>query len=132
MKIERMNLRSFSFFLAVRRKLVLPGNVGCDEALCAGPVPVSSCGFLCELRQFRDADVHLRVIVQPMHGRSGMMLSRARLFYGGPPKFRPNPKLFHGFSGEQSKPPVSDPNLRPHGGHRAFMNSLDQETRPTK
>jgi len=80
-----------------------------------------------ELRKFRDADVHLRGIVQAMHGRSGMVLSHARQFYGGPPKFKPNPKLLHGFSGEQAKPPVSDPNLRPHGGHRAFMNTKDTE-----
>ena len=81
-----------------------------------------------ELRKFRDADVHVRGIVQPMHGRNGMMLSHARQFYGGPPKFKPNPKLLRGFSGDQTKPPVADPNLRPHGGHRAFMNSRDQET----
>ena len=80
-----------------------------------------------ELRQYRDADVHLRGIVQPMHGRAGMMLSHARQFNGGPPKFRPNPKLLHGFAGDQSKPPISDPNLRSHGGHRSFMNSRDQE-----
>lgn len=80
-----------------------------------------------ELRQFRDADVHLRGIVQPMHGRSGMLLSHARQFHGEPPRFKPNPKLLHGFSGEQSKPPISDPNLRTHGGHRSFMNSRDQE-----
>ena len=80
-----------------------------------------------ELQKFRDADVHLRGIVQAMHGRCGMVLSHARQFYGGPPKFKPNPKLLHGFSGEQAKPPVSDPNLRPHGGHRAFMNTKDQE-----
>jgi hypothetical protein len=85
-----------------------------------------------ELRKFRDADVHLRGLVQPMHGRSGMVLSHMRQFYGGPPKFKPNPKLLHGFSGEQSKPPIADPNLRPHGGHRAFMNSRDQETLPGK
>jgi hypothetical protein len=83
-----------------------------------------------ELRKFRDADVRVRGIVQPMHGRNGMVLSHARQFYGGPPKFRPNPKLLRGFSGEQAKPPVADPNLRPHGGHRAFMNSRDQETLP--
>jgi hypothetical protein len=81
-----------------------------------------------ELRRFRDADVHVRGIVQAMHGRNGMVLSHARQFYGGPPKFKPNPRLLHGFSGEQSKPPIADPNLRPHGGHRAFMNSRDQET----
>jgi hypothetical protein len=67
-----------------------------------------------------------------MHGRSGMVLSHARQFYGGAPKFRPNPKLLHGFSGEQARPPIADPNLRPHGGHRAFMNSRDQETMPAR
>jgi len=83
-----------------------------------------------ELRQYRDTDVHVRGIVQPMHGRSGMMLSHARQFSGGPPKFRPNPKLLRGFNGETSKPPVSDPNLRTQGGHRGFMNTRDQESLP--
>jgi hypothetical protein len=85
-----------------------------------------------ELRKFRDRDVHIRGMVQTMRGRKGMMLSHARQFYGGPPKFRPNPKLLRGFSGEQAKPPIADPNLRPHGGHRSFMNSRDQETLPGK
>ena len=83
-----------------------------------------------ELRKYRDTDVHLRGIVQSMHGRSGMMLSHARQFTGGPPKFRPNPKLLRGFNGETSKPPVSDPNLRRHGGHRGFMSTRDQEPLP--
>ena len=89
-----------------------------------------------ELRKYRDMDVHIRGIVRPMHGRAGMVLSHARQLYGGPPKFRPNPMLARGFSAEQSRPPVSDPNLRSQGGGRAFMNSRDQEarseTRPTK
>jgi hypothetical protein len=85
-----------------------------------------------ELQKFRDADVHVRGTVQRMHGRSGMVLSHARQFYGGPPKFKPNPKLLHGFSGEQAKPPIADPNLRPHGGHRAFMNSRNQEALPAR
>jgi hypothetical protein len=71
--------------------------------------------------------VHVRGIVESMHGRSGMVLSHERQFRGGPPKFRPNPKLLHGFGGEQQKPPISDPNLRPQGGHRGFMNTRDQE-----
>jgi hypothetical protein len=85
-----------------------------------------------ELRKYRDMDVHIRGIVRPMHGRAGMVLSHARQLYGGPPKFRPNPMLARGFSAEQSRPPVSDPNLRSQGGGRAFMNSRDQETRPAK
>jgi hypothetical protein len=85
-----------------------------------------------ELGKYRDMNVQIRGIVQPMHGRAGMVLSHARQFSGGPPKFKPNPKLARGFSGDQSRPPVSDPNLRPQGAGRAFMNTRDQETRPAK
>jgi hypothetical protein len=85
-----------------------------------------------DLTKFRDADVHVRGLVQPMHGRSGMVVSHARQFYGGPPKFKPNSKLLRGFAGDQDKPAISDPILRPHGGHRAFMNSRDQERLPAR
>jgi hypothetical protein len=85
-----------------------------------------------ELRKYRDMNVNIRGIVQPMHGRAGMVLSHARQFYGGPPKFRPNPKLARGFDAEQNRPPISDPNLRSQGGRRAFMNTRDQETLPAK
>jgi hypothetical protein len=80
-----------------------------------------------ELGKYRNQDVQIRGIVQPMRGRAGMVLSHARQFYGGPPKFRPNPLLARGFSADQERGPVSDPNLRPQGGRRAFMNSKDQE-----
>lgn len=85
-----------------------------------------------ELRKYRDMDVQVRGIVKPMHGRAGMVLSHVRQFYGGPPKFKPNPMLARGFNAEQSHPPVNDPNLRSQGGRRAFMNTRDQETRPAK
>jgi hypothetical protein len=85
-----------------------------------------------ELRKYRDMDVQIRGIVRPMHGRAGMVLSHARQFYGGPPKFKPNPMLARGFNAQQSRPPVNDPNLRSQGGGRAFMNTRDQETRPAK
>lgn len=81
-----------------------------------------------ELGRYRDQDVQIRGMVQPMRGRAGMVLSHARQFYGGPPKFRPNPLLARGFSADEERAPVSDPNLRPQGGRRAFMNSKDQET----
>jgi len=81
-----------------------------------------------ELKKFRDMDVQIRGVVQPMHGRAGMVLSHARQFYGGPPKFKPNPLLARGFDAEESRPPVNDPNLKPQGGRRAFMNTRDQET----
>jgi hypothetical protein len=83
-----------------------------------------------ELRKYRDMDVQVRGIVQSMHGRSGMVLSHARQFYGGPPKFKPNPKLARGFDASQSRPPVNDPALHAHSTGRAFMNTRDQEPRP--
>ena len=85
-----------------------------------------------ELRKYRDMDVHVRGIVRPMHGRAGMVLSHARQFYGGPPKFRPNPKLIRGFNADADRPAINDPNLRSQGGRRAFMNSRDQEASPRK
>ena len=85
-----------------------------------------------ELRKYRDMDVQVRGIVRPMHGRAGMVLSHARQFYGGPPKFKPNPKLAHGFNAEQDRPPLYDPNLRSQGGHRSFMNTRDKEALPPK
>ena len=111
--------------------------------VCAPDTSDDRCGFTIvslrqdradvgELQKFRNADVRVRGIVQRMHGRNGMMLTHARQFSGGPPKFRPNPKLLRGFSGEQARAPIADPNLRPHGGHRAFMNSRDQENMPGK
>jgi hypothetical protein len=81
-----------------------------------------------ELKKYRDLDVQIRGIVQPMHGRAGMTLSHARQFYGGPPKFKPNPLLARGFNAEENRPPVNDPNLRSQGGRRSFMNTRDQET----
>lgn len=89
-------------------------------------------GEVGELSKYRDADVQIRGIVQPMHGRAGMVLSHARQFYGGPPKFKPNPLLARGFNAEESRAPVNDPNLRPQGGRRAFMSTKDQETMPRK
>lgn len=85
-----------------------------------------------ELKKYRDMDVQIRGIIQPMHGRAGMVLSHSRQFYGGPPKFKPNPLLAHGFNAEESRPPVNDPNLRSQGGRRSFMNTRDQETLPGK
>ena len=85
-----------------------------------------------ELRQYRDSDVQVRGIVRPMHGRAGMVVSHARQFYGGPPKFKPNPRLARGFNADQSRPPINDPNLRSQGGGRAFMNTRDKESLPAK
>jgi hypothetical protein len=111
--------------------------------VCPPQTPDDSCHFTImslredrsdvgELRRYRDADVHIRGIVQTMHGRYGMLLSHARQFYGGPPKFKPNPKLLRGFDAEQDRRPVNDPNLRSQGGRRAFMDTRDQESRSAK
>jgi hypothetical protein len=81
-----------------------------------------------ELTKYRNMNVQIRGIVRPMHGRAGMVLSHARQFYGGPPKFKPNPLLARGFSADESRPPINDPNLRSQGGRRAFMNTRDKET----
>ena len=89
-------------------------------------------GEVGELQKYRNMNINVRGIVQPMHGRSGMILSHARQFNGGPPKFRPNPLLARGFNAGQSRPPVNDPNLRSQGSGRAFMNSRNQEVRPVK
>jgi hypothetical protein len=85
-----------------------------------------------ELKKYRNSDVRIRGIVQPMHGRAGMVLSHSRQFYGGPPRFKPNPLLARGFTADQERPPIRDPNLRPQGGRRAFMNTRNQEALPRK
>jgi hypothetical protein len=85
-----------------------------------------------DLRKFRDLDVQVRGIIQSMRGRTGMLVSHARQFNGGPPKFRPNPRLARGFSAEQERPPIADPNLRRQGGGRSFMNRNDRESLPPK
>lgn len=111
--------------------------------VCAPDTPDDACRFTIEslgedqdtvgeLRQFRGTDVRIRGIVRSMHGRTGMLLSHERQFHGGPPRFRPNPMLARGFSAEQERPPLRDPNLRRQGGRRAFMNTRDQVPSPPK
>jgi hypothetical protein len=111
--------------------------------VCAPDTPDDRCRFTVvslrgdrpevgDLGKFRDADVQIRGTVEPMHGRTGIVLSHARQFSGGPPKFRPNLRLLHGFGGDAEKPPIADPNLRQQGGHRAFMNQRDRVTLPSK
>ncbi|MFP5275775.1 MAG: hypothetical protein ACLGPM_01560 [Acidobacteriota bacterium] len=111
--------------------------------VCSPETPDEKCNFTIisrwgdheqvgELQKYRDQNVHIRGIVRPMNGRAGMVLSHARQFYGGPPRFRPNPLLSRGFDATQNRPPIRDPNLRHRGGRRAFMNSRDQEPVPAK
>ena len=111
--------------------------------ICPQQTPDESCHFTImslredrrevgELLRYRDTDVRVRGNVQRMHGRYGMLLSHSRQFYGGPPKFKPNPKLLRGFDAEQDRRPVNDPNLRSQGGRRAFMDTRDQTPRSVK
>ena len=111
--------------------------------VCSPQTPDAACRFTIvslwedredvgELAKYRNLDVQIRGIVRPMHGRAGMVLSHVRQFHGGPPKFKPNPRLTRGFTAQQDRPPVYDPNLRAEGSVRSFMNSRDQETRPVK
>jgi hypothetical protein len=111
--------------------------------VCPPEVPDQQCRFTIlslredreevgELGKYRDMNVRIRGIVRPMHGRAGMVLSHARQFYGGPPKFKPNPQLARGFTAEESRPPINDPNLRSQGGRRAFMNTRDRVELPAK
>ena len=111
--------------------------------ICTPDIPDDRCRFTLvslwedhdavgELRKYRDMDVKVRGLVRPMHGRAVMVVSHARQFCGGPPKFKPNPKLVRGFNGEQEKPPIRDPNLRSQGAGRGFMNSLNREALPAK
>ena len=111
--------------------------------VCSPDTPDERCGFVVvslwqdhdtvgDLTKYRNMNVQIRGIVRSLHGRSGIILSHVRQFYGGPPKFTPNPLLARGFSAEDRRPPVSDPNLRSQGGHRAFMNSKIQEPLPAQ
>ena len=111
--------------------------------VCAPQTPDEACRFTIvslwedreevgELQKYRDADVEIRGIVKPMHGRAGIMLSHARQFRGGPPRFKPNPALARGFNAGESRPPISDPNLKSQGAARGFMNSRNQEIRPAR
>ncbi len=109
--------------------------------VCSPETPDAQCRFTIvslredrdtvgDLQKMRDADIEIRGMVQATRGgRARLTLSHARQFYGGPPKFKPNPRLARGFSGETEKPPLADPNLRSQGGHRAFMNRKEIETK---
>jgi hypothetical protein len=102
--------------------------------VCPPQIPDAQCRFTVvsywedhdtvgDLQQYSGRDVRIRGTIEALRGRTGMILSQARQFHGGRPRFRPNPMLTGGFDAEQSRPPVSDPSLRVHGGRRGFMNT---------
>lgn len=109
--------------------------------LCSPETPDTACHFTIEspwedreavgeLEKYRDMNVQVRGIVRAVHGRAGILLSHARQFYGGPPRFRPNPALMRGFAADAPRTAIADPNLRRQGGHRAFMNPRDRVLAP--
>jgi len=106
--------------------------------LCPADLPDDACRFTIislaedrddvgELNHYRGRDVKVRGIVRTTHGRLGIVLTHVRQFNGGPEKFRPNPKLLHGFSGQSDREPIHDPNLTSSGRHRGFMDTTDRE-----
>jgi len=106
--------------------------------LCPADLPDDACRFTIislaedrddvgELNHYRGRDVKVRGIVRTTHGRLGIVLTHVRQFNGGPEKFRPNPKLLHGFSGQSDREPIHDPNLVSSGRHRSFMDTTDRE-----
>jgi hypothetical protein len=67
-----------------------------------------------ELRQYRNLEVHIRGIAEPMHGRAGTILIHARQF-----------------TGDQSRPPMRDPRMHASGSHRPFMNPAERKLVPS-
>jgi hypothetical protein len=111
--------------------------------LCPPQTPDDQCRFTIvsfkqdrketgDLKKYLHTDVRVRGVVQPMRGRTAMVLSHVRQFSGGAGKFRPNPRLLSGFNAGESSPPLSDPNLQSQGTARSFMNSSDRETLPSR
>ena len=107
--------------------------------VCSPSTPDGACNFMLmslaedrnevgQLEAYRDRDVQVRGIVRRIKGRSGIFISHVRQFYGGPPKFKANSKLLHGFAADQNHPPLQDPNLRAHGGRPVYQNRKEQET----
>jgi hypothetical protein len=106
--------------------------------VCPATVPDADCRFLFlsmpadhdevgNLQQLGGADIQLRGTLRQIHGRFGIYLSHARQLQGGPEKFRPNPRLLQDFDASSDHPAVRDPNLRPSGHRRSFMNRALKE-----
>lgn len=79
------------------------------------------------LQQYRNKNVRIRGSIAPINGRSMMILSHARQFNGGRPRFRPNPMLSGGFDAAASRPAFTAPGLSVHGRHRSFMSVRSQK-----
>ncbi len=90
--------------------------------VCKPGIPDESCRFTIvslaadrkevgDLDSVREQDIHLRGQVISLHGESLMVLSHARQFHDGPPKFRPNPELLKGFGADSGSTAFKDPSL---------------------
>lgn len=106
---------------------VCPPNLPDDQCRFAVVSLAGDRGEVGDLRRYRDQDVQLRGTLRRMHGRLGIVISHSRQFGGGPEKFKPNPRLLHGFNAQSDQAPIRDPNLAPAGHHRSFMNTQDKE-----
>jgi hypothetical protein len=106
--------------------------------ICPTTVPDADCRFLLlsmpadrdevgNLMQLDGTDIQLRGALRQIHGRFGIYLSHARQLQGGPEKFRPNRRLLEDFDASSDRPAVHDPNLRPSGRRRSFMNRTLKE-----
>ncbi len=106
--------------------------------VCPATIPDAGCRFILlslpadreevgDLRRLAGMDIQLRGTLRPMHGRMGIYLTHARQLQGGPEKFRPNPRLLRDFDAASDHLAVRDPNLRPSGHHRSFMNHTLKE-----
>ena len=109
--------------------------------VCPPQMPDSDCRFTIvsysddhgtvgDLQAYRNRDVRIRGVIEPMNGRSVMILSHARQFHGGRPRFRPNPMLSGGFDAAASRPAFAAPGLNSHGSHRSFMNTRSLRPSP--
>jgi hypothetical protein len=98
--------------------------------VCPPNEPDDKCHFVILSRRADREEV--RGVVAAIQGRVGIVVSHARQFSGGPPKFKPNPKLLKGANSPSDRMLVQDPNLKSSGQHRSFMNDKDVEPAPVK
>jgi hypothetical protein len=81
-----------------------------------------------DLNRYLGRNVTVRGIVRSTHGRLGIVLNHVHQLNGGPEKFRPNPRLLHGFNGQSEQLPIRDPNLSSSRHHREFMGDKEHES----
>lgn len=91
--------------------------------VCSPDTPDAECRFsivsrkedrkeVGDLEQYKHQDIQIRGILRPFNDRTQIFLSRSAQFHRGSEKFRPNPALLKGFSGDDHPTAFTDPNLR--------------------